>query len=87
MLLLEASRLTKKFGPNYALNDVNLSLDCGKIIGLLGPNGSGKTTFIKIITGLLKPTSGVVRIGAEQPVFLPNNTSPTFPTRRFFQNG
>ena len=84
MLLLEASRLTKKFGPNYALNDVNLSLDCGKIIGLLGPNGSGKTTFIKIITGLLKPTSGVVRIGAEQPGILTKQHISYLPDQTIF---
>ncbi len=84
MLLLKASRLTKKFGPNYALNDVNLSLDCGKIIGLLGPNGSGKTTFIKIITGLLKPTSGVVRIGAEQPGILTKQHISYLPDQTIF---
>lgn len=84
MLLLEASHLTKKFGPNYALNDVNLTLDCGKIIGLLGPNGSGKTTFIKTITGLLKPTSGIVRIGAEQPGILTKQHISYLPDQTIF---
>lgn len=84
MLLLEASHLTKKFGPNYALNDVNLTLDCGKIIGLLGPNGSGKTTFIKMITGLLKPTSGIVRIGAEQPGILTKQHISYLPDQTIF---
>lgn len=82
MILLEANQLTKKFGSSVALQDVNLSLDCGKIIGLLGPNGSGKTTFMKIVAGLLKPTSGTIHIGAEAPgvitkqhiSFLPDQT-------------
>ena len=58
MILLEAKNLSKNFGASKALSDVNLTLECGRIVGLLGPNGSGKTTFLKIINGLLVPTSG-----------------------------
>ena len=84
MLLLEASHLTKDFGPNHALSDVNLSLDCGKIIGLLGPNGSGKTTFMKIVAGLLKPTSGTIRIGAEEPGVLTKQHISYLPDQTIF---
>ena len=84
MVLLEASHLTKDFGPTHAINDVNLSLDCGKIIGLLGPNGSGKTTFMKIITGLLKPTSGTVRIGAVEPGVLTKQHISYLPDQTIF---
>lgn len=84
MLLLEASHLTKKFGQNPALQDVTLSLDCGKIIGLLGPNGSGKTTFMKIIAGLLKPTSGSIRIGAETPGVLTKQHISYLPDQTIF---
>lgn len=50
-----------------ALNNLNLTLDRGQIIGLLGPNGSGKTTFIKLINDVLVPTSGEVRINGMTP--------------------
>ncbi len=60
--ILEASHLTKKFGSFYALNDVNFTVEPGRIVGLLGPNGSGKSTFIKLATGLLTPTDGSVTI-------------------------
>ena len=61
--ILECKSLTKKFKENIALKDVNLSIGKGRIVGLLGPNGSGKTTFIKIAAGLLTPTAGDIAIG------------------------
>lgn len=60
--IFECKNLTKKFGAKTALNNVSLSVGRGKIIGLLGPNGSGKTTMIKIANGLLTPTSGEILI-------------------------
>lgn len=57
-VILQCTDLCKSYGKKQALNNLNLSLTKGKIIGLLGPNGSGKTTFIKILNGLLTPTSG-----------------------------
>lgn len=57
-VILQCTNLCKNYGKKQALNNLNLSLSKGKIIGLLGPNGSGKTTFIKILNGLLTPTSG-----------------------------
>lgn len=82
MSLVECRALTKYYGSKLALNQVNLNLEPGKIIGLLGPNGSGKTTFIKICAGLLTPTSGEVlicgnKIGPEtkaRVAFLPERT-------------
>ncbi len=65
--ILRCESLTKNYGGLIALNNVNLSVDSGKIIGLLGPNGSGKTTLIKIINGLLTPTSGKVYIDGKEP--------------------
>lgn len=67
MILLETKHLFKTFGARPALQDVNLTIECGKIVGLLGPNGSGKTTFMKIINGLLTPSSGEIHIGGETP--------------------
>ena len=67
MILLESKHICKNFGPKPALRDVNVTIECGKIVGLLGPNGSGKTTFLKLINGLLTPSSGELFIGGERP--------------------
>ncbi|MBE5852516.1 MAG: ABC transporter ATP-binding protein [Lachnospiraceae bacterium] len=56
--IVSCKDLTKKYGKKVAVNNLNLEIKSGHIIGLLGPNGSGKTTFIKILNGLLTPTSG-----------------------------
>ena len=60
--ILKIKNLSKNYGGITGLSDVTLSLEGGKIIGLLGSNGSGKTTLIKIIAGILQPTSGSVRV-------------------------
>ena len=65
--LIRCDRLTKTFGGVTALNNINLSIESGKIYGLLGPNGSGKTTLIKLINGLLTPTSGSVTVFGIKP--------------------
>ena len=65
--VVQCMGLTKTYGRKIALNQINLNLERGRIIGLLGPNGSGKTTMIKIINGLLKPTAGEVLIGGQRP--------------------
>jgi len=65
--LLECRTLTKKYGSLLALNNVSFTLERGSIIGLLGPNASGKTTLIKLINGLLTPTSGEVLINGKKP--------------------
>ncbi len=59
---IEVSHLTKFYGPTLALSDVTLSVRMGEVRGLLGPNGSGKSTLMKTLVGLLKPTSGSVRV-------------------------
>ena len=60
--VLTATGLTKRYHGNPALDDLTLELPKGRIIGLLGPNGSGKTTFIKLAAGLLTPNSGSIAI-------------------------
>ncbi|NLN41862.1 MAG: ABC transporter ATP-binding protein [Clostridiales bacterium] len=65
--ILECNNLTKTFGPTIALNNVNLNVERGKIVGLLGPNASGKTTLIKLCNDLLTPTSGEILIGGKKP--------------------
>jgi branched-chain amino acid transport system ATP-binding protein len=64
--LLEVRGLTKKFGGVTALDGIDLSVDRGEILGLIGPNGSGKTTFFNIVTGLYGADAGSIRFaGAE----------------------
>ncbi len=65
--LLHCQDLTKKYGSLTALDNLNLTVNSGKIIGLLGPNGSGKTTFIKLVNGLLTPTWGSIWIDEKIP--------------------
>ena len=60
--VLKAVGLTKRYQKTTALDGVDLELPQGKIVGLLGPNGSGKTTFIKLAAGLLTPTEGTITI-------------------------
>lgn len=61
--LIQTNHLSKSYKRKVALDDVNLNLGSGRIIGLCGPNGSGKTTMIKILMGLLRDYQGEVKIG------------------------
>lgn len=62
MGVIEIKGLTKKYGDLFALNNLNLNVQDGEVLGYLGPNGSGKTTTIRLMLGLIKPTSGSVTI-------------------------
>src|SRR5260370_7793828 len=61
--MIEVQDLTKYFGTTLAVNHVSFKVERGEIIGLLGPNGSGKTTIMRILTGFFPPTSGRAMIG------------------------
>jgi ABC-2 type transport system ATP-binding protein len=61
-VLIDTNHLFKRFGEKTAVNDVSFNVCSGEIFGFLGPNGAGKTTTIKMIVGLLKPTSGSVKV-------------------------
>ena len=67
MELLECKNLCKSYHDKQVLKDINLKIPKGKIIGLLGKNGMGKTTLIKLINDLLTPTSGEVLINGKKP--------------------
>ncbi|HCM23449.1 MAG TPA: ABC transporter [Ruminococcaceae bacterium] len=60
--MIEVSHLTKRYGPNTALVDVNFSVEGSGVVGFLGPNGAGKSTTMNIITGYLSATSGTVNV-------------------------
>lgn len=66
-LAVETSELTKSFGSFKAVNSVNLAVERGSLYGFLGPNGAGKSTTIKMLTGILKPSSGAVRLLGKSP--------------------
>ena len=65
--LVYLDHVTKNYGQAVALMDVSLNIQPGRIIGLLGPNGSGKTTIIKLINGLLQPNLGNIYIHGQLP--------------------
>jgi len=60
--IIETNNLTKKFGSNTVVNNLNIKVERGSIHGFLGPNGAGKSTTIKMLVGLLKPTAGDIKI-------------------------
>ena len=61
--MIELINLTKRYGNITAISELNLTIPDGQFFGFLGPNGAGKTTTIKTIVGLLRPTSGMVKVG------------------------
>jgi len=71
--LLETRTLIKRYGDKVAVNNVSFDVYGGEVFGFLGPNGAGKTTTIKMIVGLLQPTSGTIKVAGydvqTQPLF------------------
>ena len=64
MNVIECKGLRKQYGKGkVAIEDLNIELESGKIIGLLGPNGCGKSTLIRLILGKLRPTDGFIEMG------------------------
>ena len=61
--MIRLTNLTKRYGSFTAVNAINLEVPRGELFGFLGPNGAGKTTTLRMIAGILRPTSGSVRIG------------------------
>jgi ABC-2 type transport system ATP-binding protein len=60
--LIETQALVKRYGDKVAVNNISFEVQAGEVFGFLGPNGAGKTTTIKMIVGLLQPTSGTIRV-------------------------
>lgn len=66
-MIIEVSSLTKKYKDFIAVDNLNFSVESGEIFAFLGPNGAGKSTTIKMLTTLLKPTSGTISINGFNP--------------------
>ena len=87
--MIEVQRVTKRYGPITAVNDISFRVETGQILGFLGPNGAGKTTTMRVLTGYMPPTDGKAIIAGydvfEQPIeakrrtgYLPE-TPPLYP--------
>ena len=59
-MMLQVKNVSRRFGGNDALKDINFSIDDGELVGLIGPNGSGKSTLVNVVSGVLHPTRGAV---------------------------
>ncbi len=65
--IITVASLSKSYGKKTVLNDISFHIEEGSVVGLLGPNGCGKTTLIKILTGLIKDHTGTVKIDNDEP--------------------
>jgi branched-chain amino acid transport system ATP-binding protein len=86
MSLLSVSHLTMQFGGLVAVDDFNLELEPGRIAGLIGPNGSGKTTVFNVITGFYKPTHGRLYLDGKEITNLTPDRITAMGLTRIFQN-
>ncbi len=82
--LITCQGLTKIYGSKAALDHINLNVGQGRIVGLLGPNGSGKTTFIKLLCGLVQPTSGSLEVDGHTPGIHTKSLISYLPDRMYF---
>ncbi len=60
--MIKIEHLSKKFGHSVVVDNISFSVSSGEVLGFLGPNGAGKSTTMKMITGFLKPNSGVIKV-------------------------
>ena len=84
--VLEVTHATMQFGGLVAVNDLNMSINNNEIVALIGPNGAGKTTAFNMITGVYKPTSGIVSLNTHNITGLKPNKIAEMGIARTFQN-
>lgn len=84
--ILHCEHLKKSYGKKTVLEDFSLTLPKGRIIGLLGPNGCGKTTFLKLVSGLLVPNGGSIEICGHPRSELTNSMISFLPERSYFSS-
>ncbi len=83
--ILETRNLEKAFGAVYAAKDINISIDAGEVMGVIGSNGAGKTTFVNMVTGYLTPTSGEILYRGKNITGLPTRVITRLGICRSFQ--
>ncbi len=83
---LDVESVSKDFAGLHALADVSMHLDEGEILAVIGPNGSGKTTLINVVSGVIRPTSGQVRLNGKVLTNLPSFRVAKAGIGRTFQN-
>ncbi|MCU0594137.1 MAG: ABC transporter ATP-binding protein [Desulfobacterota bacterium] len=86
MALLETDRVWKKFGGVTAVQDIALSIEKGEILGMIGPNGSGKTSFINLLSGIYRPDKGRILFAGDDITELPAHLITKKGIARTFQN-
>src|SRR5207253_10932157 len=67
-VVIRAEQLTKRYGANLAVDHIDLEVEAGEIVGILGPNGSGKTTTILMLLGLTEPSEGEALVAGFDPL-------------------
>ncbi len=82
--IVEIKDLSKNYFNKKALDNINLSIQSGKVVGVLGPNGSGKTTLIKILAGLLRQSKGEVLIDGHEVGVYTKSIVSYLPDRNFY---
>ncbi len=85
MSLLEVGNLTRRFGSLVAVNDVSLSVETGELRAVIGPNGAGKTTFFNLISGMMSPSAGTIRLDGADITALPAHKRVALGIARTFQ--
>lgn len=84
MNIIEVNNLTVNYGTVTALDNINIKIKKGEFLGIIGPNGGGKTTLLKSLLGLINPSSGEVRVNDDKPIgYVPqfSNFDRTFPIK------
>ncbi|MGO1527614.1 MAG: metal ABC transporter ATP-binding protein [Senegalia sp. (in: firmicutes)] len=84
MNIIEVNNLTVNYGSVTALDNINIKIKKGEFLGIIGPNGGGKTTLLKSLLGLIKPTAGEVKINNKKPIgYVPqfSNFDRNFPIK------
>ena len=85
MSILEVKGITKTFGGVVALDDVSVNVEKNSLLGIIGPNGSGKTTFVNIVSGFVKPDKGSVLFNGKELIGLPPYRVTNIGVGRAFQ--
>lgn len=86
MTMIKTDGLSKHFGGLIAVSDFNVEIEKGELVGLIGPNGSGKTTIFNVITGLYKPTAGRIHFDGKNVTGLRPDKITALGIARTFQN-